>query len=85
MPQHSKIRKVSILKPAERAWVHLKNGTRDFQNNPPFEVSTCFNVKDTGNLERFQYFNFEANFLKIETFFKKLGEHFLVESTKVEK
>ena len=33
------------------------------------------------NFERFQYFNFETNFLKE---IKKLGYRFLVESTKIE-
>ena len=37
----------------------------------------------TGNFERFQYFNFEINFLKTQTF-KKLEYHFLVESTKID-
>ena len=34
----------------------------------------------SGNFERFQYFNFET----LKTFFKKLENHFLVESTKTE-
>ena len=34
--------RVFILKPTERAKVVLKNATRDFQNNPPFERSACF-------------------------------------------
>ena len=34
--------------------------------------------------ERFQYFNFETNFLKTETFFKKLEYCFLAEITKTE-
>ena len=38
----------------------------------------------TENFERFQYFNFEKNFPKNETFFKKLENHFLVEKTKTE-
>ena len=37
--------------------VFLKNGARDFQNNPPFERS--FYVTISGIFERFQYFNFE--------------------------
>ena len=40
-----------------------KNGTRDFQNSPPFEKSACFYVTIGGNFERFQYFNFETDFL----------------------
>ena len=37
----------------------------------------------TVNLEHFQFFNFETDFLKT-TFFKRLDHHFLVESTKIE-
>ena len=39
----------------------------------------------TENLKRFQYFNFETDFLESEIFFKKLEYRFLVESTKIEK
>ena len=60
-----------------------KNSTWDFQNSPPFERSECFYVTITGNLERFQYFNFETNFPKNENLFKKLKCRFLVESTKI--
>ena len=74
----------SILKPTETAQVFLKSGSRDFQNNPPFERWSCFYVKITENFERFQYFNFEINFLKNKTLFKKLEYRFLVESTKIE-
>ena len=38
----------------------------------------------TDNVERFQYFNFETNFLENETLLKKLQYHFLVESTTIE-
>ena len=31
-----------ILKPTERAYVPLRNGTRDFRNSPSLERSTCF-------------------------------------------
>ena len=31
-----------VLKPTERAQLLLKNGTRDFQNSPPFQISACF-------------------------------------------
>ena len=60
----------------------MKKGTRYFQNSPLFERLTCFYVTISGNFERFQYFNFEKNFL--EKFFKKLEYRFLVESTKIE-
>ena len=46
------------FKPIERAYVLLKNGTRYFQNSPPFERSACFYKKISGNFERFQCFNF---------------------------
>ena len=54
-----------------------KNGTRDFQNSTPFERSECFYVKNRGNFTRFQYFNFETDFLKIENLFQKTGVLFL--------
>ena len=37
----------------------------------------------TGNFERFQYFNFETNFLE-KIFSKKLEYPILIESTKIE-
>ena len=36
------------------------------------------------SFKRFQYFNFEANFLENENLFKKLEYRFLVETTKIE-
>ena len=53
-----------VSKPTERAEVRLKNGTRNFQNSPPFARSTCFYLTISGNFERFQYFNFEIGFLE---------------------
>ena len=38
----------------------------------------------TGNFERFQYFEFEPEFLENENIFQKTGVPFLVESTKIE-
>ena len=56
-----------------------------FQNNPPFERSTCFYVTITGNSEGFQYFDFKTNFLKNENRFQKnLEYHLFVESTAIE-
>ena len=53
----------------------LNNGTRYFQNDPPFIRSTHFHVKTTRDFEYFQYFKFETlQFFK--TFFEKL-EYFL--------
>ena len=43
-----------------------------------------FYVTNSGNFERFQYFNFEKDFLENENLFQKTGEPFLVESMKVE-
>ena len=43
-----------------------ENGTRDFQNSPPFARLTCFYVTISRNFERFQYFNFETAFLDNE-------------------
>ena len=60
-----------ILKPRERAWILLQNGTRDFQNYPPFEISACFFVTTTGSFECFHSFIFEPNFLKNENVFLK--------------
>ena len=38
----------------------------------------------SGDFERFQYLNFETNFLENENLFKKLEYLFLVETTKIE-
>ena len=59
--------------PTERAQVLLKYGARDFQNSRPFKRLACFYVTISGNLERFQYFDFELDFLKIENLFQKTG------------
>ena len=45
--------RVFILKPTERAKILLKNGTRDFQNDPPFERSACFYVTISESFKRF--------------------------------
>ena len=55
----------------ERAQVLLKNGTRDFQDSPPFERWACFYMTIAGNFERFQYFNFETDFTENENLFQK--------------
>ena len=65
-----------ILKSTERAYVDLKNDARNFQNSPPFERLACFYVTISGNFERFQYFNFETNFLENENLFQKTGVPF---------
>ena len=76
--------RIFILKPTERAYVLLKNGTRDFQNSPPFERSACFYVSISESFKRFQYFNFETNFLENENLLQKLEYLLLVEATKIE-
>ena len=53
--------------------VLLKKGDRNFQNSPPFGRSACFCVTITENFERFQYFNFETDFLENENLFQKTG------------
>ena len=66
----------------------LKNGTRDFQNSPPFEKSTCFYVTISENFEHLQSFDFEKGFLENDSFFQKTGVPFFSwtnERTKIEK
>ena len=63
-----------ILNPTERAYILLKNLSRCFQNSSPFERLACFYVTICGNFERFQYFNFETDFLENEKVFQKIGE-----------
>ena len=65
-----------IFKPTGRAWVLLKNGTRDFQNSPPCESLACFYVTISESFKRFQYFNFETDFLENEDLFQKTGVPF---------
>ena len=67
-----------ILKLIEKAYKVFS------KNNTPFERSTSFHMKISGNFERFQCFKFEKNFWKTETFFKKLECRFLGSSTKIE-
>ena len=62
-----------ISKPTERAWVPLKNGTKDFQNSPPFERLACFYVTIIESFKGFQCFNFETDFLENENVFQKTG------------
>ena len=55
-----------------------RNSPRDFQSGPPFDRRVFVAINE--NFKRFQYFNFETDFLEI---FKKLEHCFLVESTKI--
>ena len=73
-----------IIKSTERAQVLLKNGTKDFQNNPLLERLACFYVTISGHFKHFQYFNFETDFLENKNLFQKAGVPFSVESTKIE-
>ena len=47
-----------------------------------FERSACFYVTVSRNFERFQYFNFEINFLKNKKLLQKMEYSFLVETQK---
>ena len=67
-----------ILKPTERRYFLLKNGTSDFQYSPLYCPVTI-----SGNFERFHYFNFKTAFLENKNFFKKLEYRFSVESAKI--
>ena len=49
----------------------------------PFKRSAYFHMTITGNFERFYYSNYETSFLK-KSFFVKLEDRFLVESTTME-
>ena len=53
-----------------------KNGSMDFLNDPPFERWACFYVTISENFKRFQYFNFETNFLENQNLFQKTGVPF---------
>ena len=53
-----------------------KNCTRDFQNSPPVGRSACFYVTISESFKRFQYFNFETNFLENRNLFQKPGVMF---------
>ena len=61
------------LKANRKSMGSSKNGTRGFQNSPPFERSACFYVTMTisGNFECFKYFNSETDFLENENLFSK--------------
>ena len=54
------------------------------KNSPSFERSAGFYVAISGNFERFQYYNFETDFLENKNLFQKLEYFFLIESTKIE-
>ena len=60
-----------ILKPTEAAYVLPENGTRDFENSPPFESSACFYVTISENFKCFQYFDFEIDFLENKNLFSE--------------
>ena len=73
-----------ILKPTERAYVLVKNGNSDFQIALHLRDQHVF-VTITENFKRFQYLNFETDYLENGNLFQKTGARFLIESTKTEK
>ena len=62
-----------LLNSTKSMWVFLKSGTRDLQNNPSLKRLAYFYESITGNFQRFQYVNFETNFLKNEKVFQNTG------------
>ena len=48
----------------------------DSQNSPLFERLACFYVTISETFKRFQYFDFEINFLENENLFQKPGVPF---------
>ena len=58
-----------ILKPTERAYVLLKNGTRDFKNRAPFERWTCFLWQSLEIMNGFNTLTLKQTFWKNENFF----------------
>ena len=72
------------LKANSESIVSSKNGTRDFQNSPPFERQHVFVWQSRKILNVFNTLTLTQIFWKTKTFFKKLEYHFLVESTKIE-
>ena len=51
----------------------IGSSKKRYQNSPPFDRSECFYVRISGNFERFQYFNFETDFLDNENLSQKTG------------
>ena len=72
-----------VLKPTERAKVLFRNGTRDFQNSPPFERLAFFYVT-VKILKVFSTLTLKQIFWEIKPIFKKLEYCLLFESTKTE-
>ena len=58
-----------ILGLIQRTYALLKNGSRDFQNNPGFERSACSYGTINETFERLQCLSFETKFLKNENLF----------------
>ena len=55
-----------------------------FKIAPSFKRPVCFYVTVSENFKRFQYINFNSNFLENENLLQKPGVPFLVETTKIE-
>ena len=51
----------------------FKKQYQGFSKGPPFERSACFYVTISRNFERFQYLDFEIDFLEKENLFQKTG------------
>ena len=56
----------------------------DFQNSNQFERLACFYVTISESFKRFQYFNFETDFLENENLFQKTGAPFFSWNHKIE-
>ena len=53
------------------------------ERNKHTHTHTQTHTQSLESFERFQYFQFETNFLEIENIFQKTGVLFVVESTKI--
>ena len=58
-----------------RFFLKAKGKIRDFQISPPF-ARLAFFVTISGNFQRFQYFNFETDFLENEKLSQKIAVPF---------
>ena len=69
------------LKATGRTKVLLKTVITIFRRALHLRDRHFFMWQKYGNFGRFQYFNFEKDFWKLQTFLKKLEYHFLIKST----
>ena len=75
---------VFILNPTERAWVLLKNCTRDFQIDLRLRDWHVFMWQSVEVSDVFNTLTLKQIFRKTKTFFKKLEHRFLVATTEIE-